>query len=106
MCEYSRNYGNSEDTAFSDSEYFSVTVFLLMIDHLLTALQKKLEAYAVSGKIGFLSKMPSVNGDQLRDAADKLEKIYPEDLNASIPEEIVNFQEYMNEPESDVWLSQ
>ena len=50
--------------------------------------------------------MPSVNGEQLRDAAERLVKIYPEDLNTSFPEEIVHFQEYMNEPESDVWLSQ
>src|SRR5277367_1458944 len=50
--------------------------------------------------------MPSVNGDQLRDAAERLVKTYPEDLNTSFPEEIVHFQEYMNEPESDVWISQ
>ena len=31
-------------------------------------------------------------------------KTYPEDLNTSFPEEIVHFQDYMNE--SDVWLSQ
>ena len=33
------------------------------------------------------------------------QKTYPEDLNTSFPE-IVHFQEYMNEPESDVWKSQ
>jgi hypothetical protein len=102
----SRNDGNSEDTAFSGRDNFRVTVFLPMIDHLLTALQKRLEAYdAVSGKFGFLSKMPSVNGDQLRDAAERLVKTYTEDLNTSFPEEIVHFQEYMND-EPDVWLSQ
>ena len=88
---------------FSGRENFRVTVFLPMVDHLLTALQRRLEAYdAVSGKFGFLSKMPSVNCDQLRDAAKRLVKTYPEDLNTSFPEEIVHFQEYMNEPESDV----
>ena len=102
----SQNNGNSEDTAFSGRENVRVTVFLLMIDHLLTVLQKRLEAYdAVSGKFGFLSKMPSGNGDQLRDAAKRLVKTYPEDLNTSLPEEILHFQEYINEPESDVWLS-
>ena len=102
----SQNDGNSEDTAFSGRENFRVTVFLPMIDHLLTALQKRLEAYdAVSGKFGFLSNMLSANGDQLRDAAERLVKTYPEDLNTSFPEEIFHFQEYMNEPESDVWLS-
>ena len=60
----------------------------------------------LSAKFGFLSKMPSVNGDHLRDAAERLVKTYSGDLNASFPEEIVHFQEYMNEPESDVWLSQ
>ena len=71
-----------------------------MIDHLSTALQRRLEAYdVVSDKFGFLSKMPSVNGDQLRDAAGRLVEIYSEDLNASFPEEIVHFQEYMNESE-------
>ena len=102
-----RNDGNSEDTAFSGRENFRVTVFLPMINHLLTALQKRLEAYdAVSGKFSFLSKMPSVNSDQLRDAAERLVKTYPEDLNTSFLEEIVHFQEYINEPESDAWLSQ
>ena len=101
----SRHDGNSEDTAFSGRENFKVTMFLPMIDHLSTAFQKRLEAYdAVSGKFGFLSKVPSVNGNQLRDAADRLVKIYPEDLNTIFPEEIVHFQEYMNEP--DVWPSQ
>ena len=107
QCEAQRNDGNSEDTAFSGRENFRVTVFLPMIDHLLTALQKRLEAYdAVCGKFGFLSKMPSVKGDQLRNAAERLVKAYPEDLNTSFPEEIVHFQEYINEPESDVWSSQ
>ena len=40
----------------------------------------------------------------LRDAADRLVKIYPEDHNTIFPKEIVHFQEYMNEP--DVWLCQ
>ena len=67
-----------------------------MIDHLLTALQKRQKAYdVVSGKFGFLSKMPSVNGDQLRDSAERLVKTVAEDLNTSFPEEIVHFQEYM-----------
>ena len=50
--------------------------------------------------------MPSVNSDQLRDAAERLVKTYPEDLNTSFPEEIVHFQENINEPEYDVWLNQ
>ena len=50
--------------------------------------------------------MTSVNGDQLRDAAERLVKTYPKDLNTSFPEEIVHFQAYMNELEFDVWLSQ
>ena len=77
-----------------------------MFDHLLTALQKRLKAYdVVSGKFSFLSKMPSVNGDQLRDAAERLVKTNPEDLNTSFPEE-VHFQEYLNEPESDMRQSE
>ena len=78
-----------------------------MIYHLLTALQKRLKAYdVVSGKFGFLSKMSSVNGDELRDAAERLVKTYPEDLNTSFPEEIVHFQEYMNEPEPEMQQSE
>ena len=78
-------------------------MFLPKIDHLLTALQKRLKAYdVVSGKFGFLSKTPSGNGDQLRHAAERLVKTYPEDLNTRFPVEIVHFQEYMNEPESDM----
>ena len=66
-----------------------------MIDHLLTALEKRLKAYdVVSGKFGFLSKLPSVNSDQLRDAAERLVKTSPEDPNTSFPEEIVHFQVY------------
>ena len=101
--ELSRNDSNSEETVLLGRENFRITVFLPMIDHLLTALQKRLKAYdVVSGKFGFRSKMPSVNGDQLRDAAERLVKTYPEDLNTSFPEEIVHFQVYMNEPESDM----
>ena len=50
--------------------------------------------------------MPSVNGDQLTDAAERLVKTYPEDLNTSFPEEIVHFQEYMNDPVSDMQQSE
>ena len=65
-----------------------------MLDHLLTALQKILKAYdVISDKFGFLSKMPLVNGDQLRDVAERLVKTCPEDINTSFPEEIVHFQE-------------
>ena len=50
-----RSDSNSEDTAFSGRENFRVSVFLPMIDHLFTALQKRLEVYdAVFGKFGFL----------------------------------------------------
>lgn len=50
-----------------------VTMFLQMIDHLLTTRQKMLETYdAVSGNLGFLSQMPSISGDQLSDAAERL----------------------------------
>ena len=92
---------------FSGRENYKITVFLSMIDHLLTALQKRLKAYVViSGNFGFLSKMPSENGNQLRDAAERLVKTYPEDLNTSFPEEIIHFQECMNEPESDMRQSE
>ena len=61
---FSRKDGNSEDTAFSGRENFRGTVFLPMMDQLLSALQKRLEAYdEVSAKFDFLSKMSSVNGD-------------------------------------------
>ena len=63
----------TEDSVFSGRENFRVAVFLPMIDHLLTAFQKRLEAYdLISGKYGFQSKMPSVNRDQLGDAAERL----------------------------------
>ena len=85
----SRNDGNSENTAFARRENFRVTVFLPTIDHFKTALQRRLEAHdAFSGKLGFLSKMPSVNGDQLRDAAERLVKTYIEYLNTSFPEKL------------------
>ena len=45
------------------------------------------------------------NGDQLRDATERLVETYPEDLNSTFPEEIVHFQVYMNEAESDLRLS-
>ena len=63
----------TEDSAFSGRENFRVTVFLPMIDHLLTAFQKRLEVYdLISGKFVFQTKMPSVNHDQLGDAAERL----------------------------------
>ena len=83
---------------FQGGKFFRLTVFIPMIGHLLTAFQKRLEAYdPVSGKFGFLSKMPSVNCDQLRDAAERLLKTNPKDLNTSLPE-------YMTKP--DVWPSE
>ena len=42
----------------------------------------------------------------MRDAAEKLVKTKPVDLNTCFPEEIVHFQVYTNETESEVRLSQ
>ena len=76
-----------QDNAFSRRKFFRVTVFLPTINHLLIVFLKRLEAYdVVSGKFSFLSKIPLVNGDQLRDAAERPVKTYPEDLNTSFPE--------------------
>jgi len=49
--------------------------------------------------------MPSVNADQLRDAAESLVITYPEDLDIRFPEEILHLQKYMSEPEL-MWQSQ
>ena len=55
-----------------------------MIDHLFTALQQRLEAYdVVSGIFGLFSNILEVNGDQVRDAAERLVQTYSEDLNTS-----------------------
>ena len=63
-----RKDGNSEDILFSGRGNFKV--FVPMINHLLTALQKRLEAYdAVSSQFSYLSKMPMVNSDQMSDGA-------------------------------------
>ena len=69
-------------------------MFLQIIDHLFTALQQRLEAYdVISGIFGLFSNMPEVNGDQLRDASERLVQTYSEDLNTSFSEEIAYFQE-------------
>ena len=76
-----------------------------MMDHLLTALKNRLEAYIpISGSFSFLSKVSLANDDQLSDGAERLMETHPEYLNTSFSEEIIYFQESINEPESDVWL--
>lgn len=104
--KFNRNMATLKVLLFQ-RENFRVTVFFPMIDRLLTTLQMKLEVYDVaSGKSGFLSKMSSVNYDQVRDAAERLVKKYPEHLNTNFSEKSVHFQEYTSEPESGVCLSQ
>ena len=56
----------------------------------------RLEAYTnLSNKFGFLHSVQQLDAKQLRDEADNLVQLYPEDLGSSFAEELVHFRKYL-----------
>ena len=87
---------DEEFESLSDSAKFKSQVFLIIIDKLVTALSKRRDAYGkVCGVFGQIRKLKSLSNDQIKEMSSKLINAYPKDLDESLSNEFVHFNELM-----------
>ncbi|XP_042204329.1 uncharacterized protein LOC121854007 [Homarus americanus] len=86
------DYGRPEEAALSQSEKFRVQNFLPAIDQFLSSLDQRLKAYEETCSLfGFLSKLESMNCNEIEAAAAKLVAQYKNDLDQTLGVELVQF---------------
>ncbi|XP_042224315.1 uncharacterized protein LOC121868110 [Homarus americanus] len=92
------DYGRSEEAALSQSEKFRVQNFLPAIDQFLSSLDQRLKAYEETCSLfGFLSKLESMNCDEIEAAAAKLVAVYKNDLDQTLGVELVQFTAFFTQ---------
>lgn len=71
--------------------------FLVVIDHLLSALDQRLDAYQmVSSRFGFLGRLSTIPSNELSRHAMALVDAYPDDLDNSLADELSQFVFFAN----------
>ncbi|XP_054091790.1 uncharacterized protein LOC128923548 [Zeugodacus cucurbitae] len=84
---------SEEVITMTASESFRVNTFLVLVDRLVTELEKRQNAYNdFNEKFSFLTKMSELTPTTLTEKALSLEKIYPNDLETDLVQECVHFQ--------------
>ncbi|XP_068227950.1 uncharacterized protein [Palaemon carinicauda] len=85
-----------EDVTLTGRDMFRVTAFLPIIDKLYAALTQRLAAYSdLREKFGFLSEISNKTNSELKAAAEKLVSSYPNDLEAGLESELLQFAHLM-----------
>jgi hypothetical protein len=80
-------------------EKFRTSVFLVAVDCLLSALQKRLNAYsAMSQRFGFLRSLQLLSQQELQQKANQLVSAYPDDLEPDLCDELQHFRGMFQEP--------
>lgn len=91
--------GAAEDTVLQGGVKFRVEVFFAIIDHVCAALKQRIAGYkTVSERFGFLSQLSSMCDEDVKAGARKLVEAYPDDLEETFPNELVQFVYYFFEP--------
>ncbi|XP_028394506.1 uncharacterized protein LOC114518702 [Dendronephthya gigantea] len=91
--------GPAENTVLRAGVKFRVEVFYTIIDHICAALKQRIDGYkTVSERFGFLSQLSSMCNEDVKAAARNLAKAYPDDLEETFPNELVQFTNYFFEP--------
>lgn len=84
---------SEEVITMTASETFRVNTFLVLIDRLVSELEKRQKAYhEFNEKFSFLTKMSELLPSTLTEKAISLEKMYPNDLETDLVQECVHFQ--------------
>jgi len=72
-------------------------VFYVIIDRLVMNLRKRKLSYTdINNNFGFILKLDTLDTNGIRESAKNLVKIYPEDLNETFIEELVQFKNILN----------
>ena len=91
------NDGIAKDAVLTASDRFKIDQFLCIIDNTAhTALKKRMEAYCqVCDKFGFLSNMTKMKPNEFSAASKRLVHSYPDDLEDSLTDELIQFSSYL-----------
>ena len=90
--------GAAEDTILQGGIKFRVEVFFAIIDHVCAALKQRIVGYkTVSERFGFFSQLSSICDEDVKACARKLVEAYPDDLEETFPNELVQFVYYFFE---------
>lgn len=88
--------GPADAANLSPRMRFKVEVFIPVLDRLDSELKRRLDAYTVlCSKFGFLHDLLDIDTSELREKAKQLQESYPDDLEATFPEEVIHFREYI-----------
>lgn len=86
------DYGKAQDANLSPKEKYKVSAFIPVVDQLSVSLTERLHAYeAVRSRFGFLNHIEKMDAENLHAAAEALVKVYPDDLEPSLGNELVQF---------------
>ena len=85
--------GSLPDEATTAAGTFRVSAFTVIIDSLFAALQKRSQAYeGISARFGFLRNVRSMSSEELSVQSAALVEWFPDDLEASLSGELVQFE--------------
>lgn len=86
-----------EEIRMTASETFRINTFLVLVDRLVSELEKQQEAYnGFNEKFSFLTKIGELSTSTLTEKANFLEKMYPNDLETELVQECVHFQGHLS----------
>ena len=89
----------AEDTILQGGIKFRMEVFFAIINHVCAALKQRIVGYkTVSERFGFFSQLSSMCDKDVKACAQKLVEAYPDDLEETFPNELVQFVYYFFEP--------
>ena len=88
--------GPAKEADLSPRETFKTQTYLIMVDSLLAELEKRMKAYDDICKVfGFLSELTSLTIEQIEDKAKNLVSSYPNDLEDTLVDELIQFAAFM-----------
>ena len=84
--------GEFEDISLDSSSRFEVDSYLPIIDHILSSMKTRMEAYShLQRKFLFLMELNIMSNCKIEASAITLLQYYPNDLEESLPEEMIHF---------------
>lgn len=75
---------------------FEIQVFIVIIDNVLSALTKRMEAYhEITGVFGIFRQLKSLTTEEILENASRMVSAYEDDLESSLGDELVQFAELL-----------
>ena len=92
----SLNNNQTAATQLSPKEKFRSESFISIIDQLVVSLTERIAAYkTICQRFGFLNKFEKLETSELQSAANYLVSIYPNDLESSLGNELIQFSSFI-----------